>query len=252
MSEKDFYNKVKNWDFSMINYEKESLTDFDLYDLLKENTNSSSRLLDLGTGGGEKVLKYFPDCAEIIATDFSEEMINTANESLKRSGRNNITFRTMDNLNMDTPNDYFDVVVARHTCIDAKQIYKTLKNGGKLLLRGVDKLDCWQLKRLFGKGQSYLDEKPISVIDYENILDAGFRHVELIPIHVREFYKTKEDLMALLLKTPILMDFSEIEENDNLELKGIDEKLIDKYIEENTFENGILLIRRYYGIIATK
>ncbi len=252
MSEKDFYNKVKNWDFSMINYEKESLTDFDLYDLLKENTNSSSRVLDLGTGGGEKVLKYFPDCAEIIATDFSEEMINTANESLKRSGRNNITFRTMDNLNMDTPNDYFDVVVARHTCIDAKQIYKTLKNGGKLLLRGVDKLDCWQLKRLFGKGQSYLDEKPISVIDYENILDAGFRHVELIPIHVREFYKTKEDLMALLLKTPILMDFSEIEENDNLELKGIDEKLIDKYIEENTFENGILLIRRYYGIIATK
>ncbi len=252
MSEKDFYNKVKNWDFSMINYEKESLTDFDLYDLLKENTNSSSRLLDLGTGGGEKVLKYFPDCAEIIATDFSEEMINTANESLKKSGRNNITFRTMDNLNMDTPNDYFDVVVARHTCIDAKQIYKTLKNGGKLLLRGVDKLDCWQLKRLFGKGQSYLDEKPISVIDYENILDAGFRHVELIPIHVREFYKTKEDLMALLLKTPILMDFSEIEENDNLELKGIDEKLIDKYIEENTFENGILLIRRYYGIIATK
>ena len=252
MSEKDFYNKVKNWDFSMINYEKESLTDFDLYDLLKENTNSSSRLLDLGTGGGEKVLKYFPDCAEIIATDFSEEMINTANESLKRSGRNNITFRTMDNLNMDTPNDYFDVVVARHTCIDAKQIYKTLKNGGKLLLRGVDKLDCWQLKRLFGKGQSYFDEKPISVIDYENILDAGFRHVELIPIHVREFYKTKDDLMALLLKTPILMDFSEIEENDNLELKGIDEKLIDKYIEENTFENGILLIRRYYGIIATK
>ena len=252
MSEKDFYNKVKNWDFSMINYEKESLTDFDLYDLLKENTNSSSRLLDLGTGGGEKVLKYFPDCAEIIATDFSEEMINTANESLKRSGKNNITFRTMDNLNMDTPDDYFDVVVARHTCIDAKQIYKTLKNGGKLLLRGVDKLDCWQLKRLFGKGQSYFDEKPISVIDYENILDAGFKHVELIPIHVREFYKTKEDLMALLLKTPILMEFSEVEENDNLELKGIDEKLIDKYIEENTFEKGILLIRRYYGIIATK
>ena len=252
MSEKDFYNKVKNWDFSMINYEKESLTDFDLYDLLKENTNSSSRLLDLGTGGGEKVLKYFPDCAEIIATDFSEEMINTANESLKRSGKNNITFRTMDNLNMDTPDEYFDVVVARHTCIDAKQIYKTLKNGGKLLLRGVDKLDCWQLKRLFGKGQSYFDEKPISVIDYENILDAGFKHVELIPIHVREFYKTKEDLMALLLKTPILMEFSEVEENDNLELKGIDEKLIDKYIEENTFEKGILLIRRYYGIIATK
>ena len=251
-NELEYYSKIANWDFSSIKCETDFLTDWNYFEEIKKHTNERSLCLDLGTGGGEKVLKYFPDCAEIIATDFSEEMINTANESLKRSGKNNITFRTMDNLNMDTPDEYFDVVVARHTCIDAKQIYKTLKNGGKLLLRGVDKLDCWQLKRLFGKGQSYFDEKPISVIDYENILDAGFKHVELIPIHVREFYKTKEDLMALLLKTPILMDFSEVEENDNLELKGIDEKLIDKYIEENTFEKGILLIRRYYGIIATK
>lgn len=29
-------------------------------------------------------------------------------------------------------------------------------------------------------------------------------------IHIREYYKTKEDLLALLLKTPILNNFSEI------------------------------------------
>jgi len=253
VNELEFYEKIKNWDFSMINCVEENLTNWDLYDILKTSTDETSKILDLGTGGGEKVLKYFPECQEILATDFSKEMINTANKNLRRSNKKNILFRQMDNLNMDTPSNYFDVVVARHTCVDANQIYNTLRNGGKLLLRGVDKLDCWNLKLLFKKGQAYKDIKPISVIDYENIINAGFKHVELVPIHIREYYKTKEDLLALLLKTPILEDFSEIDENTNLNNNNkINEELLDKYISENTFEKGILLIRRYYGITAVK
>ena len=240
--ELEFYNKLKNWDFSEIKYEEEYLTEWDMYNILRENTNSQSKILDLGTGGGEKVLTQFPDVFEILATDYSEEMIKTAKQNLSKTNKNNITFRQMDNLNMDTPNDYFDVVVARHTCIDAKQIYNTLKPSGILILRGVDKLDCWELKKLYGKGQAYNDITPISFIDYENIFDAGFKKVELIPIHVREYYKSKEDLIALLLKTPILNDFSEIK---NL-------SKVDEYIESNTTEKGILLIRRYYGITAIK
>lgn len=253
MSELEFYEKVKNWDFSKINCIEENLTNWDMYKELNDTVNNNSKILDLGTGGGEKVLKYFPSCKEILATDFSAEMINTANENLRKSNRTNISFRQMDNLCMDTQDNYFDIVVARHTCIDAKQIYKTLKKNGKLILRGVDKLDCWSLKLLFKKGQAYNDKKPISIIDYENIINAGFRHVELIPIHVREYYKTREDLLALLLKTPILQDFSEIKKNLQQESGNIiDEKLLDKYIIENTFEKGILLIRRYYGIVAVK
>ncbi len=250
--EHDYYNEIKNWDFSNINYSVENLTNWDMYKILKNNVNKDSRILDLGTGGGEKVLKYFPVVKEIIATDFSEEMIKTANENLKKSDRTNITFRQMDNLNMNTPNDYFNAVVARHTCIDAKRIFNTLKNDGLLLVRGVDKLDCWELKRTFGKGQAYKDKKPISLIDYENILDAGFRDVELIPIHIREYYKTKEDLIALILKTPILYDFSENQGNEQSKRAQIDLDILDKYIERNKNEKGILLIRRYYGITARK
>ena len=64
---------------------------------------------------------------------------------------------------------------------------------------------------------------------------------------------TKEDLIALLKKAPILENFSEIKNNLNLyNSKSLDSKLLDKYIKENTTEKGILLIRRYYGIVATK
>ena len=153
---------------------------------------------------------------------------------------------------MDTEDNYFDIVVARNTCINAKQIYKTLKKDGLLLVRGLDKKDCLQLKRLFNRGQAFNDTKPISEIDYENILDAGFENVELIPIYEREYYKTKEDLLALLLKTPILNDFIEEHENNNITKDNIDMQILNKYIESNTTNKGILLRRRYYGIIANK
>lgn len=48
--------------------------------------------------------------------------------------------------------------------------------------------------------------------------------------------------MALLLKTPILNNFSE----------SNDLRKLDEYIESNITEKGILLIRRYYGITAIK
>ena len=64
-----YYEKIGNWDF---------------YERIKENTNSNSLCLDLGTGGGEKVLKYYPNVGMIIATDFSKEMIKTAKENAKK------------------------------------------------------------------------------------------------------------------------------------------------------------------------
>lgn len=252
LKEKDYYEGIKDWDFSKFEIETEDLTNWDLYDLLRKITNKDSKILDLGTGGGEKVLKEFPDC-EILGTDFSEEMIKTANLNLKKSGRKNITFRLMDNLNMDVEDDYYDVVVARHTVTDPKQIYKCLKKGGYLLIRGVDRDDCWSLKMLFGRGQGYHDTKPISLVDYENVLNAGFKDVELVPIHQREYFKNEVLFKEFLKKVPIIDDFSEeFGDNKDYYTDDLDEELLNKYIRENTYNGRIRLLRRCYGIIAKK
>lgn len=253
MKEYEFYEKEANWDFSMIKSEKEDLTNWDMYKILKNNSRKNSIILDLGTGGGENVIKNFPKAKKIIAADFSPAMIETANQNLVNSGRTDIEFRVMNNLKMDTIEDgYFDIVVARHTVTDPKQIYRVLKPGGLLIIRGVDMMDCWELKKMCGKGQGYQDAKPISFMDYNAVLDAGFKEVELVPLHTREYFKTKEDLLRLLFKTPIIDDFSEENLNNNKECKNIDLDIIDKYIDSHIYKKGILLIRRYYGIVAKK
>ncbi|MBP5655690.1 MAG: class I SAM-dependent methyltransferase [Clostridiales bacterium] len=237
-SYQNYYEEISNWDFDAFDIRTETLTDWDLYEILGNLACEDSAILDLGTAGGEKLLANFPDCKEILGCDYSPGMIETANRNLASSGRKNITFKVMDNLNMDVPQDHFDIVVARHTPTDPVQIRRCLKDGGYLLIRGVDKYDCWNLKMIFGGGQGYEDPVPQSIIDYENVIKAGFRDIELVPIHEREYFKDRETFKSFLCKVPIL--------------DAVDDDLLDKYIADNTFGGRIRLLRNYYGITARK
>ena len=88
-NELNYYNKIKNWDFSQINCETESLTNWDISKILNEKATKKSRILDLGTGGGEILIDEFPEVLEIVGTDFSPEMIKTANKNLKKANKKN-------------------------------------------------------------------------------------------------------------------------------------------------------------------
>ena len=240
-----YFEKMAHWSFDEFGIHEECLTDWDLYGLLNAHTDRDSRILDLGTAGGEKIIEFFPDCAEILGTDYSPAMIDTARKNLSESGRKNISFKVMDNLKMDVPDEHFDIVVARHTCTDPVQIFRCLKPGGTLLIRGVDKYDCWSLKLTMGGGQGYEDPVPVSIADYENVLKAGFSEVELVPIHTREYFRDRESFKSFLKIVPIL---------DGVAIEGgvLDEEKLDRYISENTVGGRIILYRAYYGISAVR
>ena len=82
LKEKEYYEEIKDWDFSKFEIESELLTNWKMFEILNDIATKKSKILDLGTGGGEKVLKYFPECEEILGTDFSQGMIDTANKNL--------------------------------------------------------------------------------------------------------------------------------------------------------------------------
>lgn len=251
MKELDFYEEIGNWDFSQIRCKTEKLTDWDFYERIKKYTDENSVCLDLGTGAGEKLLAKYPNVKLVVGTDFSEAMVKGAKINLEKSARKDVRFAKMNNLEMAIPDELLDLISARHTVTDAKQLYKALKKDGVVVIQGVDKADCLEMKEMFGRGQAYKDKIAISQLDYEQLVNAGFEILERKEVLENEYFETKEDLLALLLKTPILDDFSEITENDYMK-KPIEMKILDEYIKKNTTEKGILLKRVLYGIVALK
>lgn len=252
LNELEYYERLGNWNFSQIKCKVKKLTDWNYYEKIKENTNEKSLCLDLGTGGGEKVLEKYPDVGMIIATDFSKEMIKTAKENLKAYPNKKVKFVCMDNLKMTFPKEIFDLVSARHTCINTKQIYDCLAEDGTLVIQGVDQKDCWEIKEIFGRGQAYNDKTAISELDYKAIKEAGFTKIERFEVLEDEYYETEEDLMVLLLKTPILNDCSEEFPEKFSHRNYIEKDLFDEYVKKYKTEKGILLKRVLYGIIAKK
>ena len=94
----EYYENFAHWTFDEYDCHEECLTDWDLYKILRTLAAPDSHILDLGTAGGEKILAEFPCCAEILGTDYSPKMIDTARANLAASGRTDVSFKVMDNL----------------------------------------------------------------------------------------------------------------------------------------------------------
>ena len=83
--EYEFYEKVKNWDFSMFNVISEYLTNWDMYKILRENVNKKSKILDLGTGGGENLLER--SGSESGQTEIHHPLVGLGRNDIDRQDR---------------------------------------------------------------------------------------------------------------------------------------------------------------------
>ena len=199
----------------------------------------------MGIRGGENLLKFYPEVGYIIAIDNSKEMIETANKNLKFYKDKKVKFVIGNNLNLNFPNNLFDLVSARNTISDPRQVFNILKEGGAFIIQGVDTKDCWELKEYFKRGQSYNQKEIFSEMEYKTFDNVGFKSVKLYPILFNEYYESKKELLKLLLKAPIINDF---DSNNNI----IEDDILDEYIKTHQTNKGIELKRVYYGILAIK
>ena len=242
--EKEFYNKIGKiigWDFSSIKYEVVDNSKFQYFDEINKSINENMILLDIGTGGGEKLSNLVKnDCILKIGTDFSEEMIKNANKNNKNP---KIRFFEMNSDNLNFPNNFFDIITARHTPFNIKEVSRLLKDNSIFFSEQIDEDDCKELKELFGRGQGYnVKHKLIDRIK-EEINENEFKSIEFYNIYQEEFYKTEEDLLFLLNNTPIIEDFGKIKD---------DYEKFNTYIEKNTTDKGICLKRRLFGMKLIK
>jgi tRNA (cmo5U34)-methyltransferase len=172
----------------------------------------AKNVLDLGCGAGNyslKLLEIIPDFDSTLI-DLSQPMLNKANERISKISKGKITTFQTDFLNMELPDDSFDIVVtgaAMHHLREDKEwetvfhkIYKSLKKGGCFWISDLIKHDYPAIDRLMWKryadylenvgGKSYQEnvfayiakeDTPRSVIyQLEVLRKVGFSYVDIL------------------------------------------------------------------------
>ncbi len=139
------------WDFSYIAdkiYEENPPWDY--IQLAKKHLKNAHSLLDLGTGGGERLLELknlFP--SKTVATEAYEPNYILAQKSLKPYGVEVV--KADDGLEKIMPfeDNSFELIIDRHTAFNISEIERVLTPGGTFLTQQVDGNNLSDLKGFF-------------------------------------------------------------------------------------------------------
>jgi SAM-dependent methyltransferase len=216
----------------------------EIYEEVTKRCKSSDILLDIGTDGGENVLRIASSLLFLVGIDLSSGMMETAQSNLKKSEVSNVRFSQMSSDNLQFPTVFFDVISSCHAPFVSNEIAKVLKNGGIFLTQQVSEADKLNLKTAFERGQNFgevdgaLKERYI-----KDLKAAGFTEVQSFEYDAIDYYQRAEDLIFLLKHTPIIPDFGQ-GENDLV--------ILSDFIENNQTDKGIRTNSKRFLIIANK
>ena len=243
---KNFYDKVgkiNGWDFSKLQVTTEGVK-WDFYEEETKRCKSSDILLDVGTGGGENVLKIASSLLLLVGIDISSSMIETAQSNLRKANKLNVRIYQMSSDNLQFPTGFFDVISSCHAPFYASEVAKVLRSGGTFLTQQVSEADKLNLKRAYGRGQSFeqvdgtLKERYI-----RELKKAGFAEVQSFEYNAIDYYQRPEDLMFLLKHTPIIPNFGQVEK---------DFDILNDFIKNNRTKKGICTNSKRFLIVAKK
>src|SRR5690606_30227598 len=119
-----FYDKIakiNGWDFSQVKCHSEGVQ-WDFYEEVQKRCKNTDILLDIGTGGGENVLKIAASLSFLIGIDLSGEMIKTARANLNKSNKGNVRFLQMSSQQLQFPDSLFDIISCRHAPFKAAEV----------------------------------------------------------------------------------------------------------------------------------
>jgi len=206
--------KVRGWDFSQIKFSSEGPR-INYRKVVESYLDKNQKLLDIGTGGGEKFLKFAPKVKEAMGIDTDPKMIETARENLRKSGLPNVKFEVCDSEKLKFRDQEFDVVIDRQTPFNAKEVARVLKPEGVFITQQVSEGDKSNFKEIFQRGQFYGIKLGMLKSKYLiELQEAGMEIIEEKTVNTAEYYRSMDDVIFLLANTPIVPNFNFEEEQD--------------------------------------
>ncbi|MFE5941953.1 class I SAM-dependent methyltransferase [Streptomyces sp. NPDC056480] len=173
--------QMTGWDFSRLDdrvVSQEPPWDFEAD--CREALGEVARVIDMGTGGGERLIRLVNSIGceraaglRVTATEGWEPNIGLARRNLSPLGIAVVAYDAEKGDRMPFDSDSADLVMARHEAVDAMEIARVLAPGGVLLTQQVDGRDAHELRSWFGGEPSY----PDSTLD---ALSAAFESAGLV------------------------------------------------------------------------
>jgi len=218
--------KVRGWDFSQIKFSSEGPR-INYCRVVESYLDRNQKLLDIGTGGGEKFLKFAPKVKKAIGIDVDPKMVETARENLRKSGLSNVKFEVCDSEKLRFGGQEFDVVIDRQAPFNPKEVARVLKPGGVFITQQVSEGDKLNFKEIFRRGDSYgIKSGTLKNRYLRELREAGMKIIEEKTANTIEYYRSMDDVIFLLANTPIVPDFDFEREQDKL--KQIEERFKTK------------------------
>ena len=249
MAYKEMYEQVGSvvgWDFGKIDKRKKVIGKRWVFlEVVKGYVTDKTFLLDIGTGGGEKLLEVAKIARKTYGIDNQQSMIDAANKNLAEMKMRNVEFKLADAKNLPFPQGYFDVVMCRHAPFYAQQVYRVMKSKGIFLTQQVySEKDAINIKRVFGRGQGFGREREANPIRryIRELKAAGFEILRRDTYNATEYYADMADLIFLLRNTPMIPDF-DIDK---------DRKCLEEIESKYTRDDGIKTNSARYLIVCKK
>lgn len=199
----------RGWDFSRMSADRDPVP-WDYADVVRRYLQPSSRVLDLGTGGGERFLAVAPHFGTGVSIDAVPPMIQVARENMPLSLVEKISFEVMRAEALRFPDAAFDVVLNRHAPVYDEEIVRVLRSDGVFITQQVGRRNTQNILAAFGwrpesYGEGWWQEMPTLV---EQFQQNGCAIIARAEYDVRYRFRDIESLVFWLKSVPLPEDFN--------------------------------------------
>ncbi|NLT41706.1 MAG: methyltransferase domain-containing protein [Anaerolineae bacterium] len=137
------------WDFSRVRDRRDPVP-WEYHEVVRAYLHPDHRVLDVGTGGGERFLRLAPYFGQGLGTDISKDMIATARANTAPDMASKVAFQVMPAEHLDLEDESFDVVLNRHANLCPAEIVRVLRPGGRFITQQVGDRNTEHICRVFG------------------------------------------------------------------------------------------------------
>jgi Methyltransferase domain len=183
----------RGWDFSSMRVLRQPVP-WDYQNVVRNFLRPADEVLDVGTGGGERLSSFAASFRRGLGIDSDPDMIRLARQS---SAAGNLEFRVCSD-RLETIAETFDVIINRHAPVNVAAVTAHLKPGGYFVTQQVGERNMACVRAALGQPAG---PPPI---DRQEVLAGGLRLLAFCEYDVEYVVRDVKSLVFWLSALDVL------------------------------------------------